>query len=114
MITSLGRQLRIIRINCDETLKNMSDRIGISSAYLSAIENGNRDMSSEILDKIITEYKIEDELLLRTNYVKSLKKFKINMKNFSGEKKLLTILLTKKIQSLNQDEVEKIKKILDN
>ena len=114
MITNLGRQLRIIRINCDETLKNMSDRIGISSAYLSAIENGNRDMPSELLDKIITEYKIEDELLLRTNYVKSLKKFKINMKNFSGEKKLLTILLSKKIQSLNQDEVEKIKIILDN
>ena len=114
MITSLGRQLIIIRINCDETLKNMSDRIGISSAYLSAIENGNRDMPSELLDKIITEYKIEDELLLRTNYVKSLKKFKINMKNFSGEKKLLTILLSKKIQSLNQDEVEKIKIILDN
>jgi len=40
MITEFGRILRNIRMDCNELLKDMADKLNITSSYLSAIEHG--------------------------------------------------------------------------
>ena len=42
MLTSIGRFLRKLRIDHGEILKDMADALGVSSAFLSAVENGKK------------------------------------------------------------------------
>lgn len=44
-----------------KTLKEVSDKIGITSAYLSDIEKGNRFPSKDKLDKLIKVFNLENE-----------------------------------------------------
>jgi transcriptional regulator with XRE-family HTH domain len=45
----VGRQLRRLRTDRGETLTETADRAGISPQYLSEIERGRKDASSEML-----------------------------------------------------------------
>jgi transcriptional regulator with XRE-family HTH domain len=45
----VGRQLRRLRADRGETLTETADRAGISPQYLSEIERGRKDASSEML-----------------------------------------------------------------
>ena len=42
MITSVGRFLRKLRIDRGKILKTMAETLGVSSAFLSAVENGKK------------------------------------------------------------------------
>ena len=44
MITNFGKFLRKLRIDNNEFLKDMAARLGVTVAYLSAIEHGKRDV----------------------------------------------------------------------
>ena len=48
----IGEQLRIARQQRGETLKQVADRAGVSTPYLSEIERGRKEPSSEILSAI--------------------------------------------------------------
>ncbi|QGX87831.1 helix-turn-helix domain-containing protein [Escherichia coli] len=48
-VTALGRFLRKIRIDKDQILKDMAEKLGVSVAQLSAIELGKRSISTLIL-----------------------------------------------------------------
>lgn len=43
------------------TLKELGDEIGITSAYLSDIENGNRYPSKDKLDKLVNIFNLQDK-----------------------------------------------------
>src|SRR6202451_3229925 len=45
----LGRRLRSLRADRDETLAQTSERAGISPQYLSEIERGRKEPSSEMI-----------------------------------------------------------------
>ena len=44
MLTEFGKALRRIRLDNDELLKDMADKLKVSSAYLSAVENGKKNL----------------------------------------------------------------------
>ena len=51
-VTVFGKYLRKMRIDCSEILGKMAGRLGISAAYLSAIENGCREIPEGFIEKI--------------------------------------------------------------
>ena len=54
--TPFGRFLRKLRIDNDELLGNMADKLGISSAYLSAVENGKKNVTGGLVESVVREY----------------------------------------------------------
>ena len=46
MLTEFGKVMRIIRINSNESMRDMAAKIGMSAAYLSAIETGKTKCSA--------------------------------------------------------------------
>ena len=52
MVTSYGKILRKIRIDEGEILGEMAQKLEISSAYLSSIENGDRNLPDGFTEKI--------------------------------------------------------------
>lgn len=58
-MTPLGRRLRELRADRGVTLKQMAQAIGVSSAYLSALEHGRRGRPSwYLIQRIITYFNV--------------------------------------------------------
>ena len=71
MLTSFGRQLRYIRRDNYQLLKDMAGLLNVSSSYLSAVEMGKRNVPEGWPDKIGELYKLDAE------YIDKLKTFMI-------------------------------------
>ena len=57
LLTEFGKLVRKYRIDVDVTLREMADELGISAAYLSAIEIGRRPLTDQILDGAVAFFK---------------------------------------------------------
>lgn len=60
MRTILGDKLRGIRIKNNQILKDMADTLGVSSAFLSAVENGKKNMPTNWIDILQNAYALSD------------------------------------------------------
>ena len=60
-MTEIAKFLRKLRIDNDQSLGDMADKIDFSAAYLSAIENGKRIAPEEMKDKLFEKYSLSDE-----------------------------------------------------
>ena len=59
MATTYGKVLRRIRIDRDELLKNMAENLKMTSAYLSSIENGKRQIPNNMTRSIVDIYELD-------------------------------------------------------
>ena len=61
LLTKFGKQLRSLRIEKDLRLKDMADELGVTVAYLSAVENGKRAVPDSWVERISKEYDLSDQ-----------------------------------------------------
>lgn len=116
MATRLGKLLRKIRIDRDEYLKNMAEHLGVTSAYLSAIENGKRNMSDALLDRLAEVYSLTSEALtdLKEAAATSKGKVEIGVADTSEDKKSVAWAFARKFDDLSDKQISEIKKILED
>lgn len=61
MITPIGKELRYIRLENNELLKNMAEKLNITSAYLSSIEHGKVKVTKKFVKNVINKYNLDNE-----------------------------------------------------
>lgn len=110
MITQLGKQLRIIRINTGDSMRKMADKLGVSVSYLSAIENGKRNVPEDFGKKIEKKYSLSDKD--KENIEKSIQEQlkKVNITELSATKKNLMFELAK--SDLDDDTIRELSAII--
>ena len=115
MATRLGKLLRKIRIDRDEYMKNMAERLGITSAYLSAIENGKRNMGNALLEKLAEVYSLPEDALneLKEAAIQSKDKIEIGVASASENKQNVAWTLARKFDDLSDRQIDQIQKILE-
>ena len=86
--------LRHLRVDKGISLKEMAEQLGVSSAFLSAIENGKKQMPENLMKKICEIFKI-DRLSLMNAVLRSRKKITVDLSVLTSEdrEKILDILL---------------------
>ena len=60
-ITEFGKFIRKFRLDHDERLFDMAQKLQVSSAFLSSVETGKKSIPQKMLDKIKTVYNMSDE-----------------------------------------------------
>ena len=65
MLTQFGKELRHLRLDRDEKLKDMAGKLGVTTAYLSAVENGNRNIPDSWIEIIADEYQLDENEICR-------------------------------------------------
>lgn len=60
-MNGFAKALRILRINKGEVLKDMAEKLQVTSSYLSAIECGKRKIPEDLIDRISLVYSLSDE-----------------------------------------------------
>jgi transcriptional regulator with XRE-family HTH domain len=112
MLTEFGKRLRKLRIDKDERLIDMADRIGKSAAYISAVETGRKPPSDDLVDVVIRVYDLDSSKAedLRAAAAAGKKTFQLQPETILGRD--TAALLARKFDSLSPEEMEKIRTIL--
>lgn len=112
MLTPFGKVLRIFRLNRGELLKEMAEKLGVTPAYLSAIENGKKEPTQELMKRIYQNYDLQkDELQqLEDARAKTLQQIQINFHRPQDEE--LGLLFARKLNTLSDFQRTKIMDIL--
>lgn len=110
--TALGKFLRKIRIDSDERLYDMAKHLGVSSAFLSGVENGHKKASTTLINNIIDVYNLDKNQQERLKDASSLSKSRIDISQFSPEKQEATLMFARKFDELTDEQIERIQKIL--
>lgn len=116
MITSVGKFLRKLRIDNGEILRDMANRLEVSSAFLSAVENGKKKVPEAWIPKLEEFYSLSSEQVkeLRDAIVESSDTVEINIRNTSITNRQLAVSFARQFDALDAETVKKLFDILKN
>ncbi len=114
MLTAFGKELRTLRIKRNELLKGMADRLGVSSAYLSAIEHGKKPIPKGFIDQLNALYSFSPEEIegLKKASIASKADVKIPLDNLSKGQKEVAAVFARKIFDFSEEDIEKMMRIM--
>lgn len=113
-VTEFGRLIRKIRIDRSLLLKEMADRLGVTSAYLSAVELGKKNIPQDLVNKIceVFNLKPEEKIQLNESVESSQPNLKIDLTSSTAEQRELVLHFARKYDGLSIDKLNKIKELL--
>ena len=113
MLNEFGIFTRKLRIETGQRLKDMADKLGISSSYLSAAEIGKRPIPVKWLDILKTKYNLSHEqyLELERAYENSLDSINIDLNQRDDSDKDLILSFARNFDSLDDKNREYLRKI---
>ena len=111
---NLGKFLRKLRIDHDEYLKDMVQKLNISISYLSAIENGVKKISTDLVEKIINVYSLSEEQTdnLLMYAMEANNEVNLDLSKLSEDKIDLTYRFARNVSNLSDSDISLIRKIL--
>lgn len=115
MLTNFGKTLRKIRIDHDELLKDMAAHLKVTVAYLSAVENGKREVPDGWIEILAKEYVLSSEELRQLQlYAYEDKNFiKIDFSGIEEEEKALALAFARSLKSLTDEDRRTLIEIFD-
>lgn len=115
MLTELGRYLRALREQRGELLKDMADRLLMSPAMLSSVENGSRNVPKEFVPKIVGEYGLDasEQEKLDLAIVTTKEEVAVNLRGMSQSDQHLAFSFARRFSELGDDDKDSIKRILE-
>ena len=115
MLTEFGSILRKLRIDRRELLKDMAEKLGVSSAYLSAVETGKRKVPAGWETRIAEIYGLskeqKEELTLASE--RSAQEVKISLEQATSLQREAAISFAKALQCLDDQKLRKIMSVMD-
>ncbi|MBE7114326.1 helix-turn-helix domain-containing protein [Bacillus paranthracis] len=114
MLTTFGKFCRKLRVDRDELLKDMAKKLDVTVSYLSAIENGKRNVPKAWLNKITEVYELDESEnnKLKVAIDESLMNLKISLKSLDESDRYLVINLVRKIRTMGDKEKETLRGII--
>ena len=114
MLTELGKYLRKLRIDNGQLLKDMADILGISSANLSAVENGKRKPQYKMIQDIIHHYWLNDEEQdeLWDAYAITREEVSLSLENATDKRRDVGLAFARQFDELSSKQMDDILKIL--
>ena len=113
MLTNFGKSLRKLRIDNDELLKDMASKLGVTVAYLSAVENGNREVPDCWLNIIKTEYSLNEAEFIKLQEDAYEKKRGIKLEINSKEEKAVALSFARRFSEMNSNQLQELLEFLE-
>ena len=115
MLTALGRFLRKIRIDRNELLKDMADKLEVSASFLSAVENGKKSMPSEWNSRLPELYNFStDQLLDFTEAVaESEKSLDLVFSEVNSNGRQVAVAFARKLPYLTEEQLAAVKNAIE-
>ena len=114
MITEFGKLLRKLRIDHSEILKDMAEKLGVSSAFLSAVETGKRNIPESWPDEIAKLYSLDAKTSRQLKELtdSSIKNVKFNIDKAGAAKRQAALVFARNFDDMTEDMAQKLINIL--
>ncbi len=114
MITELGKFLRKLRIDNSEILFDMSEKLGVTVSFLSAVENGKKRMPSSWNKRICQLYNLDlkQSQEFSEAIAKSEDSIDIKLSEVPQQNRELAVSFARKFSDFDERQIEKIKELL--
>lgn len=115
MLTALGKFLRKYRIDHGEILKSMAEKLQMTPAYLSSIENGKRTPPKYIIEKLSAIYLFTSEEMdcLQQSYIETVNEVTISLDHTNEFQRNLGVVFARKLDNLDQEQINSMLSILN-
>lgn len=113
MLTPFGKALRVFRVKNSELLKDMATQLDVTPAYLSAVENGKKDPTDELMARLYKSYNFTPEQKEELEDARAKTQKFIKLSFDTDEDGELGLLFARKLGSLSDTQRLDIRQILD-
>lgn len=114
MLTEFGRFLRKLRIDRGELIKDMAEKLDVTSSYLSAIETGKRNIPDTWPERIALLYHLshDDTYRLHEAALRSAKTITLAIAGMDTPKKEAAILFAREFENMDDTLLMQIRDLL--
>lgn len=116
MISKFGLCIRNIREKKNDSLRQMALKLGVSAAFLSAMEVGRKSIPIEYVDKIKSIYDLteEEKIELENSIYETNERVSLELSNMCEAQKDVSMLFARKIKNADSDLLKKLKEALSD
>ena len=117
MTTEFGKVLRKIRVDRDMTLADLAEVLGVSAAFLSALETGRKPVPPMFVSKVIAAIDLTGEVAesLRVTAAQSRSKaVVIPLAGKDAFSKRLAVAFARRLDDMPSREVQELLKLLES
>jgi len=109
MMNNFGKFCRKLRIDKDELLYDMAVRLGVSSAFLSKVENGKKKPPKEWREKLIYGYNLNQKQIKELDrcIYEAQNYENIDISSWKEEDKIMMLSFARKFNSFNKNALKK-------
>lgn len=111
-MTEFAKFTKMLRVENDEFLGHMAKKLGVSSAFLSRVENGLAKPSEKIVQGLCQNYSLSEAQKERLEEIVGQARQKISLASLqlSPERQQLVIRLAQSIKSFDDEELEELER----
>lgn len=114
MISKFGKCIRSIREQENDSLRQMAIKLGISAAFLSAMEVGRKPIPVEYIEKMKSIYNLteEQEVELENSIYETNERVPIELAAMNEAQKDISLMFARKIKTADEELLRKLKEAL--
>lgn len=114
MISKFGVCIRSIREQKKDSLRQMAIKLGVSAAFLSAMEVGRKTIPIEYVEKIKKIYNLSDEqeIQLENSIYETNERVPIELAAMNEAQKDISLMFARKIKTADEKLLNKLKEAL--
>ncbi|MCR5609040.1 MAG: helix-turn-helix domain-containing protein [Lachnospiraceae bacterium] len=112
--TKFGELMRIYRVQNHEVMGDIAKLLGVSTPFLSAVENGRKNVPDEWFDVIAQHYNLNDKQIfeLKKAAENSRNQIKLGLCNSENYKREVALQFARSFDGIDEDTAEKIIELL--
>lgn len=116
MYTKFGEFMRVLRVKHHEVMGDIAEVLGVTVPFLSAVENGKRNVPKEWIDKIVSHYNLspnqKQELLEAIEESKT--QMKIDLKSSEIFQRTAALQFARSFEGMDEDTAKRIIELLES
>ena len=115
MYTKFGEFMRVLRIKHHEIMGDIADMLGVSLPFLSAVENGKRNVPADWVDKIVSHYSLSPEKTqeLLEAIEQSKTQMKLDLKSSEFFQRTAALQFARSFDNMDEDTAKRIIELLE-
>ena len=112
MVNNFGKFCRKLRIDKNELLNDMAVRLGVSSAFLSKVENGKKKPPKEWRGILVHDYNLDNRQIEELDqYMYEAQNYdSIDISSFEENDKMMMLSFARKFNTFNKDALKRFLK----
>lgn len=112
--TKFGEFMRILRVKHHEVMGDVAKLLGVSTPFLSAVENGKKNVPTECFAIIVEHYALtgEEQAELKVAIENSKTQIKLNLTGSSAYQRDAALQFARSFREIDENTAQKILELL--